>query len=175
MRNNKKTNNADISERHTTHYIHQDQEQNHVEKQQEDKEQEKELDQNQEQMQRVRKKTNKQGHQLDKVQKSAKLDKDNAYKDGPGHIYIFQEREFITLNQPIYKIGKTRDVIQRYGQYPKGTKVMFCVEVDKVLESEGKLITMLREKFINRKDIGREYFEANKEAFLKCVMGYMYQ
>ena len=41
------------------------------------------------------------------------------------YIYLLQEREFIKTKEPIYKIGKTKQVNnKRFGQYPKGSVLL---------------------------------------------------
>jgi hypothetical protein len=78
------------------------------------------------------------------------------------YIYLLQEREFISTNQNVYKIGKTKqENLARFKQYPKGSKLIIqilCTNCD-VLESE--LIQNFRTKYTHRKDIGNEYFEGN--------------
>ena len=40
-----------------------------------------------------------------------------------GHIYLFQEREFINSGEDIYKVGKTKQEFnKRFSSYPKGTE-----------------------------------------------------
>ena len=55
------------------------------------------------------------------------------------YIYLLQEREFITTNQNVYKLGKTKqDNLQRFKQYPKGSKLLLqhiCNNCD-MLEKE---------------------------------------
>jgi hypothetical protein len=55
------------------------------------------------------------------------------------YIYLLQEREFITTKQNIYKLGKTKqENLQRFKQYPKGSKLLLqqvCDGCD-ILETE---------------------------------------
>jgi hypothetical protein len=81
------------------------------------------------------------------------------------YIYLLQEREFINTNQSIYKIGKTKcENLSRFCQYPKGSLLILqtlCYEdCDNV---EKKIISLFISKYIQRTDIGREYFEGNVE------------
>ena len=47
-----------------------------------------------------------------------------------GYIYLIQEREFLTQNSPIYKIGKSgQENCRRLNSYPKGSKLILCIEV----------------------------------------------
>ena len=45
-----------------------------------------------------------------------------------GHIYLLQEREFIVLKQPVYKIGKTHQKnSRRFSNYPKNSNIVYMV------------------------------------------------
>jgi len=78
------------------------------------------------------------------------------------YIYLLQEREFIITNQNVYKLGKTRqDNLQRFKQYPKGSKLLLqhiCNNCDML---EKKLISDFKNKYKHRKDLGNEYFEGD--------------
>lgn len=78
------------------------------------------------------------------------------------YIYLLQEREFINTKQNIYKLGKTKqENLQRFKQYPKGSKLLLqqvCNDCDML---EHKLIRDFKNKYIHRKDIGNEYFEGD--------------
>ena len=79
-----------------------------------------------------------------------------------GYIYLIQEREFLTQNLPVYKIGKsTQENCRRLNSYPKGSKLIFCNEVNECHFIERELIILLKEKFIWRNDLGNEYFEGD--------------
>jgi hypothetical protein len=78
------------------------------------------------------------------------------------YIYILQEREHINANIPIFKIGKTKqENVKRIKQYPKGSKLILqsdCFDCDKL---ERKIIELFKNKYIQKTDIGLEYFEGN--------------
>jgi hypothetical protein len=86
------------------------------------------------------------------------------------YIYLLQEREFITTNQKIYKLGKTKqENLQRFKQYPKGSKLLLqqvCDDCD-VLEAE--LIRDFKNKYTHRRDIGNEYFEGDYNDMIKDI------
>ncbi len=86
------------------------------------------------------------------------------------YIYLLQEREFITTNQKIYKLGKTKqENLQRFKQYPKGSKLLLqqvCDDCD-VLETE--LIRDFKNKYTHRRDIGKEYFEGDYKDMIKDI------
>lgn len=80
-----------------------------------------------------------------------------------GANYMAHLREFRNSKQEIYKIGGTeRPVVERIRDYPKDTMLIVYANVLNHQESEQELIKIFDIKFINRPDIGREYYEGNK-------------
>ena len=67
-------------------------------------------------------------------------------------MYILQEREFLNLRQPVYKIGITETIHNRMGQYPKGSKIICVITVDG--DPEALCLQKFRTLFIPRTDIG---------------------
>ena len=86
------------------------------------------------------------------------------------YIYLLQEREFITTKQNIYKLGKTKqENLQRFKQYPKGSKLILqqvCYDCDML---EIQLIREFKNKYIHRRDIGNEYFEGDYNEMVKDI------
>jgi hypothetical protein len=86
------------------------------------------------------------------------------------YIYLLQEREFITTKQKVYKLGKTKqENLQRFKQYPKGSKLLLqqvCDDCD-ILEVE--LIREFKNKHKHRRDIGNEYFEGDYKEMIKDI------
>ena len=80
----------------------------------------------------------------------------------PQYVYLLQEREFVNLDQPIYKIGKTMQLnSKRFTQYPKGSVLLLqliCLDCN---ACETQLIKLFTNKYIRRRDIGNEYFEGD--------------
>ena len=90
------------------------------------------------------------------------------------YIYLLQEREFITTNQNVYKLGKTKqENLQRFKQYPKGSKLIIQLESKNCDINEKKLIIIFKQKFIQRIDIGTEYFEGNPDVMRKIICDYI--
>ena len=86
------------------------------------------------------------------------------------YIYILQEREFIKTNEPIYKIGKTtKGAFHRFGQYPKGSKLKFLIQVNNCHTKETDILNTLSTLYKKRSDIGNEYYECNIECLIKTV------
>jgi hypothetical protein len=80
----------------------------------------------------------------------------------PQYIYLLQEREFVNLYQPVYKIGKTMQLnSKRFSQYPKGSILLLqliCLDCN---ACETQLIQLFTQKYTRRRDIGNEYFEGD--------------
>lgn len=77
-----------------------------------------------------------------------------------GSNYIIKEREFIKSKENILKIGQTEQPeTNRASQYPKGSVLILQRFVNDRLAAEREIIKVFDEKFINRPDIGREYYE----------------
>jgi hypothetical protein len=86
------------------------------------------------------------------------------------HIYIIHEREFVNTGQPIYKIGKTTKSIKRLSQYPKDSKLKLLLAVENCHESEKLLIVKFDEMFVNKPEIGREYYEGELKEMIKLYL-----
>jgi hypothetical protein len=83
-----------------------------------------------------------------------------------GCVYLLREREFISLDQPVYKIGRAKNVSIRFDAYPKGSEVLFTLAVQNMRETEKDIKDEFNKKFNNRKDIGTEYFEGSVDEML---------
>ena len=78
------------------------------------------------------------------------------------YIYLLQEREFIRMNEPIYKIGKTtQENHTRFFQYPKGSKLLLQIICDNCHINEKLIKKTFNKKYKQRKDYGIEYFEGD--------------
>jgi flagellar biosynthesis GTPase FlhF len=86
------------------------------------------------------------------------------------YIYLLQEREFIKTNENIFKLGMTkRENNKRFNQYPKGSILLFQLICQNVNLLEKEIIKEYKTKFIQRKDIGNEYFEGNFEDMISLM------
>ena len=82
------------------------------------------------------------------------------------YIYLIQLREFVNSNQNIYKIGRTKQSnTKRFNTYPKNSKLFLLISVQDCIRIEKLIITYFKLKYIQRKDIGNEYFEGDH-----CIM-----
>ncbi len=93
----------------------------------------------------------------------------STQEDKSGYIYVIREREFVNMNQNIFKIGRTENFLRRFSQYPKNSEIVFVNKVNDQCKIETDLIRKLKQKFKQRKDIGNEYFEAEKNSLLDIV------
>ena len=88
-----------------------------------------------------------------------------------GCIYLLIEREFIKSNENVYKLGRTQqNDNKRLKQYPKGSKLIFQINCDNHKNIEHVLLNMFDCEFINRKDIGREYYEGNSKKMILKIL-----
>jgi len=79
-----------------------------------------------------------------------------------GYIYLIQLREFLDKDEDIYKVGMTcQPGHKRFASYPKGSKLLYQVTCDNCLKAEKLIIQKFKEKFVQMKDIGTEYFRGN--------------
>jgi hypothetical protein len=86
------------------------------------------------------------------------------------YIYLLQEREFIKTNENIYKVGMTtKENHERFNQYPKGSILLFQMICNNCKNIENMVIKIFKDKFINRKDIGNEYFEGNYKHMMSII------
>jgi hypothetical protein len=89
---------------------------------------------------------------------------------GGGYIYIIHVREFMNAGQNVFKIGRTIDIHKRFKQYPKGSQLIYTCLVDHdILRTERAVMKSLKHHCIQRKDIGTEYFEADRDCIIKLV------
>ncbi len=88
-------------------------------------------------------------------------------------IYLLRTREYIALQQPIYKIGKTEQLPgQRMAGYPKDSEIIVLSHSTDCKRDEGQLKRLLGKKFRLRRDIGCEYFEGDASRMKRCVHQY---
>jgi hypothetical protein len=78
------------------------------------------------------------------------------------YVYLLIEREFLQSAVPVYKIGRTsQENNKRFLQYPKGSRLIFQINVTDSYFLEQEIISLFKHKYILRTDIGHEYFEGD--------------
>ena len=92
---------------------------------------------------------------------ATKQNESNEERSSKGYNYIIREREFIRMNEEVYKVGKCEDMSKRLKQYPKGSELVKYATVKDRHMSESLMIDDFKKHFKHRKDIGNEYFEGD--------------
>jgi cystathionine beta-lyase family protein involved in aluminum resistance len=88
-----------------------------------------------------------------------------------GHIYVVKEREFIKTKENIYKIGRSKNIVNRMPSYPKSSIIYTIMYVKNVKEVEKFMIDRFDGLFIKRTDIGNEYYECDENELMReCSM-----
>jgi len=86
------------------------------------------------------------------------------------YIYLLKTREFINANQEVYKVGRTKQENQtRFKQYPKGSVLYFQMICNNCNTIEKKVLSLFKEIFIPRKDIGSESFEGDYNEMISII------
>jgi hypothetical protein len=89
-----------------------------------------------------------------------------------GYIYAIRTREFISLNEHTYKVGRTQHVETRFKSYPKGSEVIFVTPVSNTITAESELLKELSKKSKRRRDIGKEYFTISPCVLVQVMISY---
>lgn len=75
------------------------------------------------------------------------------------YIYLIRLREFVRLNEPTYKVGKTTQTPNgRLGGYPSGSEVYLFKGVSNCHELEKRILVRFKQIFVHRKEYGAETF-----------------
>lgn len=90
-----------------------------------------------------------------------------------GFIYLIHVREFLHKNECVYKIGRTDHLLQRMTQYPKGSKLLFCMNVNDNRLAERDLLNILARQYKIRVDFGSEYIEGVLDNILQTMFTYI--
>jgi len=88
-----------------------------------------------------------------------------------GYIYLLREREFIKNAENIYKIGYTnQNPNKRFNGYPRDSELLLLEEMYNANIYEKQIIKTFKNNFINRRDIGLEYFEGNRYYMCNIIL-----
>jgi len=88
-------------------------------------------------------------------------------------LYLLHTREFITTNEPIYKIGRSNKLDNRVKQYPNGSKIMLMIKCKNTKTCENNLKKLFKTKFMQKTYYGTEYFEGNYVDMIKEICDYV--
>lgn len=87
------------------------------------------------------------------------------------YIYLLKEREFIKTNENIFKIGKThQEGLSRFSSYPNGSQLLLHIICKNCDAIEKNIILSFKKKYIQRLEIGHEYFQGNYQDMLKDIL-----
>ena len=103
-------------------------------------------------------------HHIKKVQCKPPEESLEPHKNS---VYLLIEREFMTTKKNIFKIGRSVKVSNRTRQYPKGSQLLVVLPCIDSVVTETHLKRVFSEKFIQRSDIGLEYYEGSPNTVIK--------
>jgi len=89
-------------------------------------------------------------------------------------IYLIHVREFAKSKEPIYKLGRSNNLENRVRNYPNGSIVLFTMKCKESIKCEKYLIKLFKEKFIQAKYYGSEYFKGNEDEMINEIHKYLY-
>ena len=90
-----------------------------------------------------------------------------------GTLYLIHVREFLNKGENVFKVGRTENLTQRMSQYPKGSKLLFCMDAIDCRKAENEVISILAQDFKLRRDLGREYIEGDLERIIETIYQYI--
>jgi len=88
-------------------------------------------------------------------------------------LYLIREREFVRVNENIYKLGKSQHVLSRVKSYPKESILHLIILCKKSDEYEKDLIKILTMKFKLASRYGAEYFEGKLNKIILEIETFM--
>ncbi len=99
-----------------------------------------------------------------------------ALEDPRGYIYIVHRCEHIARGEPIYKVGRTKNITTRMNEYPQGSAMLFSTQVhDRFLSGATMLGGLMSNRSLrHRPDVGAEYFEGRFCDVLQQVLAYVW-
>ena len=84
-------------------------------------------------------------------------------------IYLIHIREFIITNKNIFKLGRSHNIDNRMGRYPKGSSIIAQLECCNSVQCEKELLVIFKSKFVQQKYYGIEYFEGYKYDMMDVI------
>ena len=102
-------------------------------------------------------------------------DTNTESKMATNQIYLLREREFVTTDDNVYKIGRTNMMnCARMKNYPKGSQLISLNICINSVKFEYILIMLFKKKFIQMTEYGTEYFRGDvgemKNEILKLLL-----
>lgn len=88
-------------------------------------------------------------------------------------IYLLRKHEFILNDQPIYKIGRSKKLLNRLDDYSNGSMVHLLISCDDSIIHEKKLIELFSNKYDIQLYYGSEYFLGSVDTMKQDVINYI--
>ena len=88
-----------------------------------------------------------------------------------GVVYLIRKCEHVNSNQPIYKIGKTMDIMKQLND-PKNSEIICYTQTNNHTKCEADLLNLFHDNFIYREDVGLKYFEGNIDLMQSIMTKY---
>lgn len=86
------------------------------------------------------------------------------------YIYLLIEREFISLNKNIYKIGRSeRKNYTRFVQYSNNSVLLFQIKCNDCKKMENIIVNIFKNNFVRQVEIGNEYFEGDYKKMISLM------
>jgi hypothetical protein len=86
-------------------------------------------------------------------------------------IYLIWTRESIQLDEPIYKVGKTKRIgLERFKEYPDGSELLFHISCHNCTDKETKIKELFKKKYFQASLYGTEYFGGNPNEMIKDIL-----
>jgi hypothetical protein len=83
------------------------------------------------------------------------------------YVYLLQTREFLNLNEPVYKIGRSKqDNLSRFSQYTLGSVLLYQSSCYDNIKLEKEIIALFKQKYIHKKTLGREWFKGDPDEMI---------
>jgi hypothetical protein len=88
-------------------------------------------------------------------------------------IYLLREREFVRLNEDVYKIGRSSNIKNRMNNYPKSSNIELMIGCQDSVGVEKALLEIFRKEFKQMKEYGSEYFQGDKLEMIKIITNFV--
>ena len=86
-------------------------------------------------------------------------------------IYLIWTRESIQLDEPIFKIGKTKRIgLERFKEYPDGSELLFHISCHDCTDKETKIKELFKKKYFQASLYGTEYFGGDPNEMIKDIL-----
>ena len=95
--------------------------------------------------------------------------------DNDHYIYLLRTREFIRLNEPVYKLGRTSNPRNRLSSYPKGSEIVFLMKCTDCKIAERELLVIFEKVFIKKSEYGAEYFYGPEFDMIRIIGNYFFR